>query len=213
MPETSTLLNFSLAVVALSAAPGPDMVLLITRGLANGSRASLFTSVGFALAGIIQVPLLALGIASLLGSNAMAFDVLRLAGCFYLCWRGLRSIWSAGSTPSQSNGRRPITPMIALRDGLVASLTNPKGLIFMVAFLPQFVDQDRGNIAFQLIVLGVTMKLVALIVEGALALAAGRLGRLLVGNANLVRWMDRLAGAALVGLGVYLLCLDTPSSS
>lgn len=101
----------------------------------------------------------------------MAFNLLRIAGAVYLGWRdlilirqshGLRSMAVSGNT----------AVVVAVRDGLVASLNNPKGLIFMLAFLAQFVDPSAGSVARQMLILGVAMKLIAFAVEGTVAMVA-----------------------------------------
>ena len=180
------------------------MVLLISRGVGQGWRTALYTALGFTLAGLIQLPLLALGVASLLQASPVAFNLLRFVGAAYLMWRGfqlLRRHTSAALSPAG----RARTPTMALRDGVVASLTNPKGLIFMLAFLPQFASPERGSLTLQLLVLGVTMKLCALLIEGSVAVASGLVGGWIARRPHLVRWQERLAGTVMVGLGLRLL--------
>jgi len=93
---------------------------------------------------------------------------------------------------------------LALRDGLVASLTNPKGLIFLLAFLPQFVDPTAGSVTLQLLLLGGIMKLSALVIEGSVALASGFVGGWLARRPNFIVWQERVAGIVMLGLGLRL---------
>ena len=92
-----------------------------------------------------------------------------------------------------------------MREGLVANLTNPHPLVFMLAFLPQFVDPSRGPVAAQLLLLGATQKATGLAVLGAAALAPGAAGGWLARRPGLAVWQERFAGAVMVGLGLHLL--------
>ncbi|MEO1407003.1 MAG: LysE family translocator, partial [Pseudomonadota bacterium] len=133
-----TLAAFSLAVILLALTPGPDLFLIVGRGLAQGRAAAVFTSLGFFLAGAVQVPLLALGLATLIAENPILFDAIRYAGGAYLIWRGAKMLF--GRVPDlQGEGDAAVSHGEALREGFVASLMNPKGHAFMLAFLPQFV--------------------------------------------------------------------------
>jgi threonine/homoserine/homoserine lactone efflux protein len=92
-----------------------------------------------------------------------------------------------------------------VREGLVANLTNPHPLVFMLAFLPQFVDPSRGPVAAQLLLLGATQKATGFAVLGATALASGAVGGWLARRPGLVVWQERFAGAVMVALGLRLL--------
>lgn len=208
MPDLTTLAAFITAALILSVTPGPDMALLISRGVGHGWKSAWFTALGFTLAGVIQIPLLALGIASVFASSPLAFDLLRYAGAAYLIWRGIKLIWSAaGYRPTGGRGGAPHY-LVALNDGFVASLTNLKVLVFLLAFLPQFVKPDRGSVMLQFAVLGLTLKLVALAIETTIALSAGALGRVLARWPRFTMWQERLTGAILIGLGMRLLTMD-----
>jgi threonine/homoserine/homoserine lactone efflux protein len=199
MPDPATLTAFIAAAFILSVTPGPDMALLISRGIGHGWKSAWFTALGFTLAGLIQIPLLALGIASVFASSPLAFDLLRYAGAAYLIWRGIKLIWSAAGAPHY---------LVALNDGLVASLTNPKVLVFLLAFLPQFVKPEQGSVMLQFAMLGLALKLVALAVETTIALSAGALGRSLARWPRFTLWQQRVTCAILIGLGMRLLTMD-----
>lgn len=207
MIALSTLLPFVGAVIVLSITPGPDLLLLVSRGMAQGWKASWFTAFGFTLAGIVQIPLLALGVASLVQSSPVAFDVLRYAGAAYLIWRGVSLLRSAG-TSAHVGMAAATSPVAALRDGVVASLTNPKGLMFLLAFLPQFVDPAKGSVSLQFVLLGLIMKAVALMIESLIAVMSGRVGSLLVRWPKVVLWQERLTSLVLIALGLRLLTMS-----
>jgi threonine/homoserine/homoserine lactone efflux protein len=95
------------------------------------------------MAGLIQIPLLAIGVASLIQSSPLAFDTPRYSRAAYLIWHGVQLIGEAGMFAPCLRSTKGTTPLPAMRDGIIASLTNPKGLIFLLAFLPQFVEPAR----------------------------------------------------------------------
>lgn len=209
MFDFATLSTFVAAVVILSLTPGPDMALLVSRGIGQGWKAAWFTALGFTLAGFIQIPLLALGVASIFQSSILAFDLLRYLGAAYLVWRGIRLLMQSGSSPRSPGPTDTTTLLLALRDGVIASLTNPKGLIFLLAFLPQFVDPMAGPVPMQLVLLGLLMKSVALAVESAIAFFSGGFGHYLRSLPRFVIWQERITGLVLIGLAMRLLTMDS----
>jgi threonine/homoserine/homoserine lactone efflux protein len=205
VPALSTLFPFIGAVLILALIPGPDLLLLVSRGVGHGWRVALLTALGFTTAGLIQLPLLAVGLASIVRHSPTAFALLKYAGAFYLIWRGVQLMRSRRILTLQTNSST--SPWIALRDGMVASLTNPKGLVFLLAFLPQFVDPSRGHVTLQLLVLGLVMKVTALLVEASIALASGAVGSWLGKHPRFVQWQHRGSGVILILLGLRLLTM------
>jgi threonine/homoserine/homoserine lactone efflux protein len=188
------------------------MALLISRGIGQGWRTAWYTALGFSLAGVIQIPLLAFGVASIFQSSALAFDVLRYFGAAYLAWRGVQLFLQAASLPLAQPSTPVTRPTAALRDGVVASLTNPKSLIFLLAFLPQFVDPSAGSIPAQLVLLGLLMKAVALTIETAIALCADRVGRVLRRLPQVLVWQGRMTGVLMLGLAIRLVTMNSEAT-
>jgi threonine/homoserine/homoserine lactone efflux protein len=109
MPDLTTYLAFLAAVLVMQITPGPDMALVIGRGVGQGRRVAFCTVLGFMAAGLIQVPLLVLGVASLLYASPLAFELMRWLGAAYLIWLGVKLLWSArrgnGLGQSGASGR------------------------------------------------------------------------------------------------------------
>lgn len=206
--DPATLALFVAAVVVLTITPGPDLFLILGRGMAHGRAAALYTAFGFFLAGFVQVPLLAFGLAAVVTDNPVLFDVLRIGGGAYLVWRGIAMIRGAGQGVAGTT--EPASPLAAMREGFIASLVNPKSHIFLLAFLPQFVRPENGSVMLQFIVLGVIMRVVALAVESGLALVSGTIGGWLRRSQRLHLWLERLAGSLLVAVGLRLVLMDRP---
>ncbi|MBB3464619.1 LysE family translocator [Rhizobium sp. BK377] len=203
---SSTLIPFFLALLALQLSPGPDMLLVIGRGIGQGRRVAFLTAVGGTLAaGLIQLPLLALGIASIIQSSPLAFAILRWVGAAYLIWLGLKLLLKTRGTLDPTVERNPVSSWTALREGMVSNLTNPKVLVFMLAFLPQFVDPHNGwPVAAQLLILGGMQKLSGFVVLALVALGAGGLGNWLSRRPHLFVWQKRFTGLVMLGLGLRL---------
>jgi threonine/homoserine/homoserine lactone efflux protein len=203
-----TFLTFYAAVLAMQLAPGPDMLLIIGRGIGQGRRVALLTAAGQTLlAAFVQLPLLALGVAALVQSSPLAFELLRWAGAAYLVWLGVRLLIAAGrhSRGGAVAPPRRVSDRVALREGMISNLTNPKPMVFMLAFLPQFVDPASGwPVALQLLFLGAVQKLSGLMVLSSVALGAGTFGTWLSRHPRLIAWQERFAGIVMVALGLRL---------
>lgn len=205
MPDLATYLAFIAATLAYQLTPGPDMMLVMGRGIGHGRRAALATAIGCVAAGFVQIPLLALGVASLVAAAPLLFEIVRYAGAAYLLYLGFRLVFARQATDAvYRNGRQP-SAAAAFAQGMIANLTNPKTLVFMLAFLPQFIDGGRGSVAFQFLVFGATMKATGLVTLGTVALGSGTLGGWLARRPAFVAWQERFAGMVMIGLGVRLL--------
>ncbi|MBB3558926.1 threonine/homoserine/homoserine lactone efflux protein [Rhizobium sp. BK512] len=213
MPDASTFLTFFIALAVLDITPGPDMMLIVARGVGQGRRIALLTVAGMVLvAGVVQVGLLVLGLASLLKAYPSALIVLQWAGAAYLLYLGGRMIWASFRHHPDGGGlkTKPVSGWTAVREGALNNLTNPKSLLFMFTFLPLFVDPNAGPVWLQLLVLGSIQKLTGIVSLGGVALASGSVGQFLHRWPKLLAWQERFTGLILIGLGVRLLVSGNP---
>lgn len=194
------------AAIALVAIPGPGVLYVVARSVDQGRRAGLVSVLGVGIGNFGQVVLAALGLSALIASSGIAFDVIRIAGGLYLIWLGITRLRSGAAiaTPvTDPPGHRAV-----LTQGILVALLNPKTALFFVAFLPQFVDPQRGYVAIQILVLGTAFVLLALIGDSLYALASGTIAKRLGGTGNLskVSGVSRYAAAAIyVALGLVAL--------
>lgn len=207
MPELPALLTFTAALFLLEITPGPDMMLVLARGVGQGRRVALMTVVGMVfVAGVVQVGLLVLGIASLLKAYPASLMLLQWAGALYMLYLGARMLLSSvGNVKRKKPEPLNVSNWTAVREGTINSLTNPKSLLFMFAFLPQFVDPASGPVWSQLIVLGTIQKLAGILSLGLVALASGIVGQWLYRWPKFLIWQQRFTGVVMVGLGIRLL--------
>jgi threonine/homoserine/homoserine lactone efflux protein len=175
-------------------------MLVMARGIGQGRGVALFTVLGMTLgAGLVQLPLLALGISSLVN----AFNLLRWTGAAYLVWLGIKLLLASPASLNVGDMKN-VRPLAAAREGMIANLVNPWPITFMIAFLPQFVDPSGGSVTLQLLLLGATQKMTGVLVLGSYAVAAGSIGAWIMDRPRVRLWQQRIAGCFIVGLGIRM---------
>lgn len=204
MIDPILLLAFIPAALALNLTPGADMMFCLGQGLRSGPGAALAASCGIALGGMIHVTLAGLGLGAVVAAQPWLFDAIRWAGVAYLLWLALAALRHV----PRRDGAGPMRPGRAFRDGLIVNLTNPKVILFVLAFVPQFVTPARGNILAQFLIYGAVLGLGGLIVNGLVGMFAGRLGRRLTGPTRAARWMGRISAAIFAALALRLAFLE-----
>ena len=204
MIEISVYITFILAVVILQLSPGPDMFLVISQGLGNGWKFALLCVLGFSAAGLIQVPALALGIGAIFQSSVAAYYLLRWCGAAYLLFIGWRAI-NRSSTAEVGDNKAYVSKLSVFQLGFLNNLLNPKVLIFMLAFLPQFTDPMHGPITTQILILGLTHKLIEFTVNGSVALLSGSAGKWIAQNRQFLKGQQLFIGIVMIMLGLYIL--------
>ncbi len=208
MPSTETLVAFFGVSVILGLTPGPDNLFVLLQSAQRGWRAGMCVVLGLCLGLVGHTAAVALGLAAVFAASSMAFTVLKFAGAAYLAWLAWGALRAPAGTPgapqaaAAGQGRGSALRMVGR--GVVMNLTNPKVLIFFLAFLPQFADPARGGMAQQIMVLGVVFMLATLLVFGAIACFSGAFGTLLLRSARAQRLLNRVAGVVFLGLAVRL---------
>ncbi|WP_437409383.1 LysE family translocator [Sinorhizobium meliloti] len=205
MPDPSTYTAFLGAVLAYQlSGVGPDMMLVISRGIGQGRQAALAAALGCVAAGIIQIPLLAMGLATVVLSSPPLYKAMQLIGAAYLIYVGFRFL-AAGETGKEQDYLASASLVGAFRQGMICNLTNPAALSFMLAILPQFVHPSAGSPALQFAIMAGTMKATGLLILGTAALASGAFSGWLARNRPIMVWQQRIAGTIMVALGIRLL--------
>jgi len=204
MPSPDSLPAFFIASVLLALAPGPDNLFVLAQSALYGRFAGICITAGLCTGLLVHTAAVALGIAALVQASATAFTVLKLAGALYLLYLA----WQAFRAGPRGTGACPAAGLTAgqyYRRGIIMNVTNPKVAMFFLAFLPQFATPAQGPVAGQIALLGALFMLATLLVFGAIALLAGRLGAWL-GRTPAARDVMRYAAAVvLAGLAVKLL--------
>ncbi|MBE1423647.1 threonine/homoserine/homoserine lactone efflux protein [Desulfomicrobium macestii] len=207
MISIDQLLVFSLTSLLLIFTPGPDIIYVLTRGVAQGRSAALAAAMGFSLGNIGHTLLAVFGLSAILASSALAFTLVKIAGGIYLLYLGFK-LWTADPALVLSGHGEDKTARIIFRQSILANLLNPKVAIFFLAFFPQFVRPDQGHPAMQMMVLGLTFVVLTMLGFGLVALGAGALNSRLAARPSLSAWLHKGAGAILMLLGLRLLWAD-----
>ncbi|WP_158969269.1 LysE family translocator [Chachezhania sediminis] len=201
MVEPLTLLAFVPAALALNLTPGADMMFCMGQGLQHGRRAAWAASAGISAGSSIHVTLAGLGLGAVVAAQPWLFDVIRWAGVAYLLWLAAQSLRAGPVRPTTRGGDH------AFRDGLVVNLTNPKVILFVLAFIPQFVSPDHPVLP-QFLVYGAVLGLGGFIVNGLVGVFAGSIGRRLAGNEGVSRWLGRISAGIFGALALRLALME-----
>jgi threonine/homoserine/homoserine lactone efflux protein len=203
MVDPAVLPGFLVAVVLICLAPGTDMAFIIATSVDRGSGAGVQSAVGMAIGMAVWTIAATLGLGALLHAEPGVFASLRILGALYLLWLGVSTLRSAradagSETPSPS----AVTYLVGR--GMLTNLTNPKILVFFVAFLPQFVRTSTNGASVQLLTLGGLFLLVGLAIDCLVALAAGGLRTMLRPGERAATVLNVAAGATFCVLAAAL---------
>ncbi|HWA06283.1 MAG TPA: LysE family translocator [Ignavibacteria bacterium] len=206
MPELNNLALFILAGLTLNITPGPDMMFVITRSVAESARSGVVSSLGIAAGSVFHTLAVALGLSALLMAVPAAYEVIKYTGAAYLVYLGLKMLFSKQSL-KLSDDKKPVKMHSVFLQAMVTNIFNPKVALFFLAFLPQFVNPE-GNITLQLTLLGLLFNFNGTIVNILVALSAGRLGKFIklkLNNSSLFKW---ITASVFIGLGIRLALLE-----
>jgi threonine/homoserine/homoserine lactone efflux protein len=192
---------FILACVVLAITPGPNMALFLANSATHGTRAGLQSVVGSSLGLAILTAAATLGMTSLMVFVAQWFDVIRWIGAAYLIWLGLSRLRMALKGDLEDMAPTPARRGQWLFQGVACSLANPKVLLFLGAFFPQFID-PAAPVAPQLALLGVTFVAVIATVDTMTVLAFSSAREWIMGRRR--RFAEGFSGIMLIGGGLWL---------
>jgi threonine/homoserine/homoserine lactone efflux protein len=200
MFSLSTLIPYLGACFVLAIVPGPTVTVILANSLKGGTLAGLSIIAGTQIGLVTMIAVVALGLEAVMAFMAFAFDWIKLAGAAYLVWMGIRMLRSSGelgeSGPAGARSNRRL-----VLDGFLVIWSNPKALIFLGAFLPQFVSTEGATFP-QIMLLGLFFMLIAGTTDAFYAIVGGRARHLL--SAARVRLLNRVSGVVLMLGGVWL---------
>jgi threonine/homoserine/homoserine lactone efflux protein len=202
MPDWSTMILFAMAASILVFTPGPNTLYIIARSVSQGRRAGIVSSLGVEVGTLIHVAAAAFGISALLLSSAVAFNLVKYVGAAYLVYLGVKTLLTreknieAEARTIQEKGLSR-----AFTQAVLVNVLNPKSAMFFFAFLPQFVDTERGSAATQIFCLGAIVVALGFTSGSLYSLLADGIGNLLRGNLKFLRAQRYFAGCVYVGLG------------
>jgi len=195
---TASLIAYALALMLAVATPGPAMLAVIGRGLANGTRAALLMAAGVAVADVLLGSLALLGLAALMAAFSWLFFVVKYAGAAYLIWLGIR-MWRTARAPAPQPSPTGKRDFIV---GMAIALSNPKAILFHASLMPLIIDLRLLDQGSALVILAIIFS-ANLVIMSAYALLAGR-GAAWFRTPGRMRWLNLAGGGSMVGAGVIV---------
>jgi len=195
-PDPAVIAVFLPAALALNITPGSDFLYCLGQGAQGGRNCGIAASLGITTGSLIHSALAAAGLAALLSIYPLAFEIIRWAGVAYLLWLGLRSLLEQ---PAAISGDAVSGTVVqgqvyrAWRDGVVVNLLNPKVAIFILAFIPQFVDPERGRPIFQFLFFCLLFNITGTTINALVGVFGARIGNVLKGSPSLSRFLQVLS--------------------
>jgi threonine/homoserine/homoserine lactone efflux protein len=203
MVSADRLLAFAAMSFLLIVVPGPSVLFVIGRALAQGRRAALTSVVGNTLGAYVIVVAVAFGVGAVVARSALAFTVLKLAGAAFLVYLGVKAWRQRGSLPVDVNGDGPARGSLrTLWEGFGVGVANPKTIVFFAAVLPQFVDPDQGHVVGQMLLLGLIFNCIALASDSVWGLGASVARDWFARSPRRLAAVGRVGGLSMIGLGV-----------
>lgn len=203
--DLQIVLAFALACVVISVVPGPDMMFILANGIARGRAAGVVAAAGMSTGMVGHTVAAALGLGALLQAAPIALEAVRIAGAVFLVYLAITTLRSAtdvaAAAPARFGGRslRRTYAMATL-----VNLSNPKVVLFYLAFLPQFVTEGGWAMPVQFLVMGGMLIVIGFCVDATVGLAAGMLSTVLLRRPAIQKWLNRVSAAIFGGLAVRL---------
>lgn len=205
MISINILMAFLAASALVTVAPGPDNLMVLSVGISRGRSAGIGFGLGCALGCFTHTLWATLGIGAVVLASESTFTTLKMAGAAYLVYIGIMAWRYAGKMALinlDPGSAEPIS--LHIRRGFIANVINPKVALFFIAFLPQFVDQSRGAVWPQMLLLGAVFAAQTVVIFGSLGWFSGNIGTRLQRQPKLAFWLDRGAALLFFGLALHL---------
>lgn len=194
------MIAFAIASLALLVIPGPAVLYVINRSIADGRSTALAAVAGLEIGNFVHVVAATLGLSAVIAASATAFGVVKWIGAGYLIYIGIRTI--ARKPATFSHEQKSLTRRKSFTQGIVVNTFNPKVALFFLSFLPQFIDTDRGSAALQSLILGSIFVVLGMCTDGLYAVLASALRGPLLRGKSLPFVQRYVAGSVFVLLGV-----------
>ncbi|MFD0498701.1 MULTISPECIES: LysE family translocator [Streptomyces violaceusniger group] len=203
MVSIDRLLAFAAMSFLLIVIPGPSVLFVVGRALAQGRRAALTTVVGNTLGAYALVVAVALGVGSVVERSVLVFTALKLVGAAYLVYLGFKAVRQRRSLQTAFTGDGPAHGGLrTLWEGFAVGVANPKTIVFFAAVLPQFVDREQGHVVPQMLLLGLVFNAIAVISDSVWGLAAATARTWFARSPRRLAMVGGVGGLSMIGLGV-----------
>ena len=212
MIDLSTLMIYVTATLLLLATPGPAVLYIVTRSIDQGRIAGIVSAFGVGTGTMFHVAAASLGLSTILVSSALAYSVMKYLGAAYLIYLGVRKLMEKSELEQSEPGEQKGLSQI-FTQGVIVNILNPKTALFFFAFLPQFVDPNRGTVAPQVMFLGLLFVVLGILSDSVYALLAGTAGQWLKNSTAFLRGQRYFAGTIYMVLGLVTALSGSNSKS
>lgn len=198
--------EYLLASIVIIIAPGPSVLFIIARAIAWGRKTAVFSALGNVSGAFLLSVLVALGLGPILQRSNLAYSAVQWGGGAYLIYLGVDALRHRKVHAADMKMKSGVAPSASqsIRDGFWVGVLNPKTLVFYAAVLPQFIDRERGHVAFQLLLLGSLFAFMALVSDGSWGLLAGTARRWLATEPTRLIRLRATGGVVMIALGVLV---------
>jgi RhtB (resistance to homoserine/threonine) family protein len=205
MVDFNSYLLFIGASIILCIVPGPDMIYLLSRTIAQGKKAGFAAALGINLGGYFHLTAAILGISAIIATSAIAFTILKYCGAAYLIYIGFKAILSNSSSAiDSSDNEAQLSIKSIFWQGFISDVLNPKVAIFFISLLPQFIQADNNNTFTQLIILGITVNIIALLINFVLVWFSHSVSSNLRQSNRVSKVLNNVMGTIFISLGLKL---------
>ncbi len=208
MPGLEISIAFFFTALLLGISPGPDIIFVLTQSALYGVRAGLVTTLGLCTGLCLQTLAVALGLAALLHTFPLAFNLLRYCGAAYLLWLAWLALRAKPDKVGINNKNASGSHTQYYTRGVIMNVTNPKFTIFFLAFLPQFCNPGRGGMTLQICYFGLLFIIATLMVFSAAAWLGGSLAKWFNNSPSAQLWLNRGAAAVFISLALMLVLIE-----
>jgi threonine/homoserine/homoserine lactone efflux protein len=198
------ILAFIAASVVLTLMPGPDIIFVLTQSITNGKKAGILIALGLCTGLIVHTMAAAFGISVILLKSATAFRIIKYAGAAYLIYLGMKAIYEK-ELVFDTGEKKIIAPQKLYSQGIFMNLLNPKVSLFFIAFLPQFVNTNDKNTAWQMAMLGIIFIIQAIVVFTVVSILADMFSARFLRSTKIAKHFKWVKAAVLGGIGISLL--------
>ncbi|MDH6213435.1 LysE family translocator [Streptomyces pseudovenezuelae] len=206
MVSTDRFLAFAAMSLLVIVIPGPSVMFVIGRALAHGRRTAVATAMGNLIGSYLLVVAVAVGIGSLVERSVTLYLAVKLAGAAYLVYLGVQAVRHRKELRASAIATRPEQPargdLRTVLDGALVGVTNPKGVVFFAAVLPQFVDHAAGRVPLQMLVLGLIPISIGLVTDTLWGLTASAARGWFARSDRRLSLIGGAGGFTMIGLGV-----------
>ena len=199
---TTTLFYFLGASMALTLAPGPDNIFVLTQGIARGRKPAIITALGMCSGISVHTVAAAFGISAVFYSSVIAFNVVKYAGALYLLYLAYRTLKERSTVKLAAADDRCSVDLF--KRGFVMNVLNPKVAMFFLAFLPQFVTPNTNHFALQMLLLGFIFMVQAIVIFCLIGYFSGFIGSFILSRPRIAKYFDWLTAGVFASLGLRL---------